>query len=160
MSMCFTRGVMHVVVVSKVTQTRKTESRTWGNQKSEVQKATVDNATKCSITIQQYRFSSAFFVLDRGLIYVTGVCYICNQWACVLPEEWCMLLWFVIFLYSYISIHTDRDATLCCIVNRCFLNFWFLITSCSWFISKYKKKTKKADENVYCCIILINTGLW
>ena len=91
---------------------------------------------------QQYRFSSAFFGfflyfdicgLDRGLIYVTGVCYICNHWACVLPEEWCMLLWLVIFLYSYISIHTDRDATLCCIVNRCFLNFWFLITSCSWF---------------------------
>jgi hypothetical protein len=26
-------------------------------------------------------------------------------------------------------------------------------------ISKYKKKTKKADENLYCCAILINTGL-
>ena len=26
-------------------------------------------------------------------------------------------------------------------------------------ISKYKKNPKKADENLYCCAILINTGL-
>lgn len=109
---------------------------------------------------QQYRFSSAFFVLflyfdicglDRGLIYVTGVCYICNQWACVLREEWCMLLWLVIFLYfhphrswCYTLLHCQPllfellifDYLMFLILFFLFvwpLNFCFSITSFSWF---------------------------